>query len=381
MNEKLANIQKAIDLPAGIPPLLTYYLYVTNSCNLACRHCWITPSFVDGTTSPRDYIELKLLKHAVFEGKKLGLTGAKLTGGEPVIHPQFLEIVDFLSENNIRLVMETNATLIDVKMAKHLKDNTTMWHISASLDGARSESHDQFRCLPGAFQMAIEGIKNLVQVGFKPQIIMCPHRGNINEINDLVKLAVTIGAGSVKFNPVTPTGRGVDMEKNGEILTYEQTMNLVRYIRGELQDRTSIPLYISVPPALSSIKTILRERNAGGSCNVINIMGILGNGEMALCGIGKNTPELCFGRLGKDALRDVWINNATLINLRNALKAKFSGICNDCIHDRRCLTMCVAMNFVRTGALISPDYLCAEAACKGEFPATRRKSYTNMIHV
>ena len=55
------------------------------------------------------------------------MNNAKLTGGEPVLHPRFVEIVDFLSTENIKLNMETNATLIDADLARHLKNNTTMW--------------------------------------------------------------------------------------------------------------------------------------------------------------------------------------------------------------------------------------------------------------
>jgi radical SAM protein with 4Fe4S-binding SPASM domain len=204
---------------------------------------------------------------------------------------------------------------------------------------------------------------------------MSPHRGNINEVEDLIKLAVSLGAGSVKFNPVTPTGRGETMKKKGETLDFDEIINLVRFVRGELQDRYHIPLYISTPPALSSIREILQEKRAGGECNVLHILGLLGSGEMALCGIGRNIPELCFGHLGKDDLRDVWISHPTLVNLRKDLQGDFPSICGDCIHARRCLTQCVAINYAVTGKLVNPYFLCEEAERKGWFPETRRRSF------
>jgi SynChlorMet cassette radical SAM/SPASM protein ScmF len=366
---------KAIDLPEGVPPLFTFYLYLTNGCNLVCRHCWITPSFVNGKPSPGDCLDIELLKIAVKEGKTLGLGQAKLTGGEPVLHPRFIEIVDFLSKENIKLTMETNATLIDAQLAKHLKNNTTMWFVSASLDSAKPETHDHFRGVQGAFKSTIAGIGHLANAGYKPQIIMCPHKGNIAEIEDVINLAISLGAGSVKFNPVTPTGRGKTMDKQGETLDYEEIIHLVRFIRGELQGRTPISLFIAIPPALSTIREILREKKTGGECRVLNILGILGDGEMALCGIGRNIPELCFGRLGEANLRDKWISNPTLVGLRHDLDGDYPGICADCIHARRCLTQCVAMNYARTGKLINPDFLCEESERRGIFPTTRKRSY------
>jgi len=365
---------RKIDLPEGVPPLFTFYLYMTNGCNLACRHCWITPTFVNSKPSPGDCLDLELLKLAVSEGKKLGLNNAKLTGGEPVLHPRFVEIVDFLSNENIKLTMETNATLIDARLARHLKNNTTMWFVSASLDSTKPATHDHFRGVSGAFKATLKGIEHLVAAGYRPQVIMCPHRGNIHEVEELVKLAVSLGAGSVKFNPVTPMGRGEIMDHQGETLDCDEIIHLVRFIRGELQERIPIPLYISTPPALSTIKDILREGKAGGECGVINILGILGNGEMALCGIGRSIPELCFGRLGRDDLRSIWVSHPILVGLRNDLNGDYPGICGDCVHARRCMTQCVAVNYERTRKLINPDYLCAEYERRGIFPTTRRRN-------
>lgn len=364
------------ELPEGVPPLCTYYLYITNGCNLSCRHCWITPTFVNGKPSPGDCLDLDLLKLAIKDGKKLGLFHAKLTGGEPILHPRFVEIIDSLSLENIKMQMETNATLIDANLAKHLKKNTSMWHISVSLDSPQSQAHDHFRGVQGAFYAATKGIECLANVGFKPQIIMSLHRGNVHEIEGLVRLAVNLGAGSVKFNPITPAGRGKAMEQEGETLDYDEIIKTVMFIRGELQQQTPISLFISTPPALSTLNEIQREKRAGGECGIFNILGILGNGELALCGIGRNIPELCFGRLGKDCLEKIWISHPALVKLRNDLKGNFPGICGDCIHAWRCLTMCVAMNYVRTGKLINPDYLCVEAERKGVFPDTRRRSYS-----
>ncbi len=191
-------------------------------------------------------------------------------------------------------------------------------------------------------------------------------------------MAVSLGAGSMKFNPVSPSGRGKIMDKKGETLGYEEIVHLARFIRGELQERTPIPLYISIPPALSSIRELLRGNNAGGECRVLNILGILGNGEMALCGIGRNIPKLCFGHLGEDSLRDIWASHPILVGLRHDLNGVYPGICGDCIHAKRCLTQCVAMNYSRTGELLNPDFLCAEAERRGIFPTTRKRSYCNI---
>lgn len=386
INEQKVEINKQrieyskhkIDLPKEVPILNTFYLYITNGCNLACQHCWITPRFVNGKSHPGECLELALLKIAVKKGKTLGLNNAKLTGGEPVLHPRFVDIVDYLSQENIALNMETNGTLITAELAKHLKKNTRMSFISTSLDSPTEKNHDNFRGVQGAFKTTIKGIEYLTNAGFRPQIIMSPYHGNLHEVEELVKLAIKLGAGSVKFNPISPMGRGKTMERNKEILNYEEILNLVHLIRSELQERYKIKLIISIPPALSSIKELLREKNLGGECHVLNILGILGNGELALCGIGRNIPELCFGDLRKDDLRDVWMSHPTLVQLRQDLNGKFPGICGDCIHAKRCLTHCVAMNYEQYGKLVHPNFLCEETDKSGNFPKNRRRSFPNI---
>jgi SynChlorMet cassette radical SAM/SPASM protein ScmF len=370
----------SLDLPDGVPALTTFYLYLSTGCNLACRHCWITPSFVNGKPSPADCLDIGLLRAAVAEAKPLGLSHAKLTGGEPTLHPQFVEIVDMLTAEGLRLDMESNGTLIDASLAHHLKNNTNLWFTSLSLDGANAATHDSFRNVPGAFAAALRGLGNLVDAGYQNvQVIMSPHHGNAAEVDDLVKLAVAHGAGSVKFNPVMRSGRGAAMHERGEALDYDEVIALVHYVYGDLQGRTSIPLYISIPPALLGVGELLRTASSGGSCHVRNVMGLLGTGEMALCGVGRNVPELCFGRLGEDSVRDVWLTHPTLLQLRHDLDAPYPGVCADCLHARDCLTHCVAHNYLESGRLVWPSFLCAESERRGRFPQSRRRGKAQSV--
>ena len=334
-----------LDLPEGIPPLRSIYLYAVTGCNLCCRHCWITPTFVNGEPSAGDCIDLDLFKETVHQAKPLGLQSVKLTGGEPMIHPQFREIASFLKREGLRSDMESNGTCIDRDIARFMKDETNIHFISVSLDSIDPASHDRFRGVKGAFDLSVQGIRNLAEVGYKPQVIMCPHRGNITEIDEMVELATKLGAGSVKFNPVTNAGRGSKMHEDGESLDYDETMKLIRYVNGPLQKKSSISVMLGVPAALLTVDDLLHGRSKG-MCNVRHIIGILGSGHMALCGIGRNMPELCYGELKAGNLRDTWINHPLLAEIREKLDGDYPGICGDCIHAHRCRTGCLAMNYI-----------------------------------
>ena len=368
-------------LPEGVPPLRAFYLYMSNSCNLACRHCWITPHYVDGVPDPGEVIDVDALREAVAEAKTLGLSSAKLTGGEPLLHPRFREIADLLTAEGLSMNMETNGTLLTAELARHLKDETNVTFISVSIDGADAETHDAFRRVEGAFDAALRGLDHLAQAGYEnSQVIMAVHHGNRDQIEDVVRLAVAHGAGSVKINPVTNTGRGATMYERGEGLDFDERMELAHWVYTELRPRLQeeglpIGLVHNTPLALMPIGEMMRRGGNTGDCGVRTILGVLGTGEIALCGIGRTIPELTYGRLGEDSIREIWLNHPTILELRRVLDDvdSFPGICGECNLAKRCRTGCVAQNYIDGRRLVWPDPLCAEAARRGVFPATRRR--------
>ncbi|MBM4429061.1 MAG: hypothetical protein FJ026_01765 [Chloroflexi bacterium] len=245
-----------------------------------------------------------------------------------------------------------------------------------SIDGATAEQHDAFRGVKGAHDAALRGLDYLVNAGYQNmQVIMCVHRGNVQQMEDVVKLAVDHGAGSVKFSPVTNTGRGAAMHERGEALEFEERMEVDRWVREELRPRTKIGLVLNTPPALRPINELWRTKGRTGDCGVRRILGILGTGDIALCGIGRSIPELVYGRLGQDSIRDLWLHHPTLLELRRVLDDihSFPGICRQCTHAGSCRTGCVAQNYVDSQSLVWPDPLCAEAERRGVFPDSRRR--------
>ncbi len=97
---------------------------------------------------------------------------------------------------------------------------------------------------------------------------------------------------------------------------------------------------------------------------------MLGTGEIVLCGIGRTIPELVYGRLGEDSIRDIWTTHPTILELRRSLADvdNYPGLCRGCLMANRCRTGCVAQNYVDGKQLVWPDALCAEAEQLGEFP-------------
>jgi MoaA/NifB/PqqE/SkfB family radical SAM enzyme len=126
-------------------PLNQIYFYLTEGCNLRCR----PPKYQsEGNTYPA--LDLDLFKSIIEQAKLLGLTGVKLTGGEPLLHPAINEILEHIQTEDLRLTVETNGVLCVAELAEKMAACKDPF-VSVSLDGADSGTHEWVRGVEGCF--------------------------------------------------------------------------------------------------------------------------------------------------------------------------------------------------------------------------------------
>lgn len=346
------------------------YFYLTEGCNLRCRHCWVAPKF---QTEDRSYsiLSVDLFKSIVEQAKPLGLSGLKLTGGEPLLHPEISEILEHVRREDLNISIETNGVLCTPEIARQIGEFQNPF-VSVSLDGAYAETHEWVRGVSGCFEAALEGIGNLVTSGINPQVIMCIMRCNKDQMEPMVRLAESVGAESVKFNIIQPTARGEKLHESGDTLAIEELVELGSWVENSLSDSTLLPLYYDHPAAFRPMSKMFGDRGDGCSkCGILGILGVLANGSYALCGIGENVPELVFGHAEEDLLEEIWKDTDILNELRSGLTDLLEGICADCLMKDLCLGSCIAQNFYRSKRLWTPFWYCEEARKVGFFPNTR----------
>ena len=344
----------------------TFYLYLTAGCNLACRHCWISPRYqANGGTG--GHLDLALLERAIVAARPIGLTSVKLTGGEPTLHPDFHALCELLARHGLGFWMETNGVLIGADEAALLA-RLGMRFCSVSLDGATAATHDHQRAVPGAFARALEGIAHLVAAGIRPQAILTLTRDNAHELFDLFHLAARIGCSSVKVNLLEPTGRGQLMTLSNGGFSSTELLELGRRVEA-FEAEAGIPLYYSWPPAFWSLSRLLR--GDVNTCGIHGILGILADGTLAMCGIGRHIEELVYGELGADDVAEVWLNHPKLRELRSIEPSGLEGVCGQCVHGSTCFGSCRANTYNSTRSLRAPYKLCQDAHDLGLFPATR----------
>ncbi len=353
---------------AGMHPLSTLYFYVTEGCNLACRHCWIGPRFEANGNHYRT-LPVELFETAIREAKPLGLSSVKLTGGEPLLHPHFTRLLEILRQEELGLMLETNGLLCTPEIAAEIAKSTNRF-VSVSIDGTDAATHEWVRGVPGSFAAALQAVHNLVAAGTRPQVIFSLMRRNAGQVDTMVRLVEELGAASLKFNVVQPTARGETLHEAQETLNITDLIALGRYVEQELASKTKLKMFFHYPQAFRAMHSIA-SGDGCGNCGIFGILGVIASGHYALCGIGEQVTDLVFGAVGKDRLEVVWRENAILMALREGLPGRLEGVCGYCLMKGRCLGSCIAQNYYSKGSLWGPYWFCEQAEAAGLFPASR----------
>ena len=346
------------------PALTEIYLYLTGSCNLKCRHCWIAPSF--GTTAGK-HLPWCELKKIIEQAMPLGLRSIKLTGGEPFLHPEINRILYALREMKLSIRMETNGTLIGEEEARALRDAEVSFSIS--LDGPTAPLHDDLRGIAGSFDRTLKGIECVRREALAFEIITCLHRKNRHSLLAMVGLAKQLGARSLKINPINGIARSESMAAQGDLLSFAEILETHEALTQELAESEELSVIFDLPPSFKST----REIAATGfcTCGILNILGVLPDGRASLCGIGSHTPELDFGDLTAEGVESVWKHHPVLKSLRDNVPDHLGGICGRCIFRNYCLGKCIAQVFYETRGLFGGYSFCQWAYDHGRFPQTR----------
>ena len=361
-------------LSNGVPPLREIYLYITGSCNLNCRHCWIDPVF---NGKVEKYLPWSDLQFIIEEAQDIGLSAVKVTGGEPFLHPEMVEILYGIKAMGLRLRMETNGTLIGPREARALRENEVAFSIS--VDGPNAELHDDLRGVKGAFKRTLKGIEHARAKGLSFQVIMSVHRGNIHGLYEMVGFVKELGANSLKINPITLSGRADEMKERGELLTVAETLDAYHTLMMHSSVKNGFPVYFDVPPAFKSFSEI--GQRGFGTCGILGILGVLHDGRAGLCGVGEHVKELDFGNLLEPgAVRRIWEENETLNQIREHVPTGLKGICSRCMMRNYCLGKCVANTFTTTGDLFEGFPFCEQAYQEGLFPENRLVEFAVQAH-
>lgn len=330
---------------------------VTRSCNLNCVHCRASSEKGPYHGELNTEKSMEILEQIASMAKPIII----LTGGEPLMREDIFDLASHGTELGLRVVMATNGTLLTRNTTDKIK-SSGIKRVSISLDGPDSQGHDRFRKVPGAFDSALRGIALLREAGVDFQINTTVTRHNVDQIGNVLEMAIELGAVAHHIFLLVPTGRAREMV-NQEIDSREYE----RLLHWFYNMRDKVPVHLKATCAPHYYRILRQEAYEKGEKVDFETYGLdavtrgcLGgtsfcfisyDGIVQPCGY----LELHCGDLKQSSFDTIWRDSDVFNNLRDF--SAYKGKCGRCEYRKVC-GGCRARAYEATG-----DYMAEEPLC------------------
>ncbi len=304
------------------------YVLLTNACNLKCKHC-----SVNAGKRLKNELEKNHFFYLIDQISEMMIPSITFTGGEPTLVEFLPELINYASKKPMRVGLMTNGLKINKAYAKLLVENG-LSHVNISIDGIKEKTHDNFRGVAGSFKKALEAIKIFRNWDIYVETTTVIHKGNCDEIRELVKLGKRIGINNMKFIPVIPYKRGKACDFYTSLQCYIANIKNFKYY----WDETRI------------IKENLKEKITKRKlfrCNAgEGVLTIGPNGNVYPC---NNLQEIILGNLRNRSLYDIYTRPKNLLKLKKAIQIQNSE-CEACNILDECRGGCPAIAYSYFGS-------------------------------
>lgn len=352
---------------------LSGYLDITYRCGNHCKHCWLWTPNTEGTK--QNELSFDEIIRIVGEARQMGCQAWNLSGGEPLIRPDFFEIFDFLTRKSVSYAINTNGTLITPKIASLMKRPGRKM---VALYGATEQVHDNVTRTPGSFKAMLRGFAYLKEAGAEFIVQIVPMRANYHQYDDMVKLAQSLSSTYRIGAPWLWLSACRSRKRNQEIK--QQRLSPQQVITLDSPNPVSYLMLESTFLQDSNCDSSLQNNRVFASCiHTRNEFHIDPYGGMSFCSYIKD-PALRFDlRLGSfQKAWDEFIPSLENIQYEGDEFQENCGICdlrNDC-------RWCAAYSYLEHGRYSAPiDYLCQVAKDNRQIKEEWKMSHTRYYQI
>lgn len=311
--------------------------HITHLCNLRCKHCY-QEEYNNHMKKEDFYIILDRLENWL-RGKDL-VPQINLTGGEPLLHPNFFEFLEEIVKRKIRFSILTNGTMIDKDIAKRIKYYNPLF-VQISLDGIK-ETHDNIRG-DGNFEKALQGIDNLKSEGVKVLVSFTAQKSNYKDFKKLAKICQSHKVDKLWWDRVVT-------EDEELYLSTEEFKELVKVSNNLIYGLHPFQNYSCVNNQRSL--QCLGTKSQGYQCGAgKKLIIILADGSVMPC---RRLPFI-IGNIKEDDLANIIKGSPIMRELSEFYAPKECYGCkelNKCYGGSRCVT------YAQTGKLFDRDVNC-----------------------
>lgn len=332
IQEKLDTIGVALNNPIetqdyfdnffnGRPQLRSIHIEITSICNERCIHCYIPHHLKN------HHMNIDLFNKIVDESKEMNLLNLTLTGGEPMLHPKFIEMIKRCKAQNISINVLSNLTVLSEEIVNELK-GYPLASIQASLYSIDPSIHDAITKMKGSCNLTKEAIKKLVDNNVNIQI-SCPIlKNNMNCYSDVIEWAKTLNL-NVSSDYELIGKYNSDTSNLDCRLTYDEIYRILQ------KDK-----YFNIGNLIKEVdekKSLTVEDNICSVCRYS--LCISENGNVYPCA-GWQSNVL--GNICNYKLKQIWNESEKVKNLRS-IKIKDINKCANC-DDRIYCSICMVRN-------------------------------------
>jgi radical SAM protein with 4Fe4S-binding SPASM domain len=338
-----------------LPKALT--LAITNRCNLHCAHCW-PDSQQSGCDRP---VPTRTVLRLIKEFVEIGGDKVCITGGEPLTHPDWFQILAYCCEQPSveEVCLQTNGTLLLGKEADLLASlDTARLTVQVSLDGATPEIHNRVRGAD-SFERTIRSLYLLTEKGFGERIrVAFTEMGhNFGEIIKLLEFADTLGIGSVVSGTLVRGGRAL----RSDWLDQPSSRQYLELLQCYHTDERTMSLYNNIGN-IAALEWYLGRRSAcEESCCFVRSPYVKADGRMYPCTmlqIDEFAPSRVFERSFAEVLREGLPLWTELMTVRQRRSSKLKE-CEGCEGRLHCAGGCMGRAHAAYGDLIAPEDRCS----------------------
>jgi mycofactocin radical SAM maturase len=320
------------------PICLTWEL--TYACNLACVHCLSS----SGRRDPRELTSAEAMA-IVDELVAMKVFYVNIGGGEPMLRPDFFDLIGYAVDHRVGVKFSTNGTRLDRSKAERLAAMDYL-DVQVSLDGATAEVNDVVRG-QGSYAVARRAMDHLAEAGFGPvKISVVVTRGNVGQLDALASLADHYGA-ALRVTRLRPSGRGADTWEDLHPTAAQQ-----RFVYEWLRDRPSVLTGDSFFH-LSALGEPLEGLNLCGAGRVVCLIDPVG--DVYACPFVIHDEFLAGNVREPGGFTGVWRSSELFASLREPTSA---GACSSCGSYDACRGGCMAAKFFTGLPLDGPDPEC-----------------------
>src|SRR3989339_1312616 len=215
--EKIMKFDEKVKKGESIAILQFQYDY---RCNFKCQHCCISKM-----QKKERKITSSDVKELSRQADEMGLANIVLTGGEPLIFPDFDDIIKAIDPQKFYITSDTNGWNLDEARAKHLKD-IGVDKIQLSIDSLSAPDHDDFRRKSGSHERCMKAIDAAQKAGLNiiVQTVVTKQRVRSQEFVDFITFLNNKGVG-VFVSYAKPVG---EWEGNNSVLISKDDMDYMR---------------------------------------------------------------------------------------------------------------------------------------------------------